>query len=274
MLPLSLYLILNFISDALDLITKCSYWRTYCVALEFPTGKIPDTSVYDNNDPYVYVRQTASEKPGVSYLIVGGEDHRVGFESHPAQIQEHLDNLVTWTKKFYPMVSTKPTYAWSGEIIESNDMMAYIGRDSTTGNKNLYVSTADSGNGLTHGVIASRILSDMIVGINNPWEEIYSPGRLPRPRTIPEVVKDNVAQISKYGRFIKTDVSDIEEIPKCQGAVMHAGLASLGKPVAVYKGEDGNVTTFSAICPHAHGVVAWNPLEKSWDCPGKLIPYS
>lgn len=48
---------------------------------------------------------------------------------------------------------------------------------------------------------------------------------------------------------------------------MHAGISKLKKPLAVYKDGEGNVTTFSAICPHMHGVVAWNATEKSWDCP-------
>jgi Rieske Fe-S protein len=40
-----------------------------------------------------------------------------------------------------------------------------------------------------------------------------------------------------------------------------------GKPLAVYKDENGNVKKFSAICPHLKGVVCWNHAEKSFDCP-------
>ena len=38
-------------------------------------------------------------------------------------------------------------------------------------------------------------------------------------------------------------------------------------PVAVYKDDNGNVKTFSALCPHLKGVVCWNQTEKSFDCP-------
>lgn len=37
--------------------------------------------------------------------------------------------------------------------------------------------------------------------------------------------------------------------------------------MAVYKDENGNVQTYSALCPHMKGVVCWNSAEKSWDCP-------
>ena len=37
--------------------------------------------------------------------------------------------------------------------------------------------------------------------------------------------------------------------------------------MAIYKDENGNVHTYSALCPHLHGVVCWNAVEKSFDCP-------
>jgi Rieske Fe-S protein len=39
------------------------------------------------------------------------------------------------------------------------------------------------------------------------------------------------------------------------------------KPLAVYKDEEGKVHKYSALCPHLHGVVCWNAVEKSFDCP-------
>lgn len=37
--------------------------------------------------------------------------------------------------------------------------------------------------------------------------------------------------------------------------------------MAVYKDDDGNVSKFSALCPHMKGVVCWNAAERSFDCP-------
>lgn len=39
------------------------------------------------------------------------------------------------------------------------------------------------------------------------------------------------------------------------------------RPIAVYKSEDGKVNKLNALCPHMKGVLCWNSLEKSWDCP-------
>jgi Rieske Fe-S protein len=37
--------------------------------------------------------------------------------------------------------------------------------------------------------------------------------------------------------------------------------------LAIYKDEEGNVSKYSALCPHLKGVVCWNAAEKSFDCP-------
>ena len=44
---------------------------------------------------------------------------------------------------------------------------------------------------------------------------------------------------------------------------MRSGLRQL----AVYRDENGNLHTSRARCPHLGGVVHWNRLEKTWDCP-------
>ena len=39
------------------------------------------------------------------------------------------------------------------------------------------------------------------------------------------------------------------------------------KKVAVYRDDQGAIHERSAYCPHLGCVVAWNPTEKTWDCP-------
>lgn len=42
-----------------------------------------------------------------------------------------------------------------------------------------YIATGDSGQGMTGGSIAGMVLHDLIMGVRNPWQDIYSPSRLP-----------------------------------------------------------------------------------------------
>ncbi|KAI4128407.1 MAG: hypothetical protein LQ347_004188 [Umbilicaria vellea] len=69
---------------------------------------------------------------------------------------------------------------------------------------------------------------------------------------------------SQYKRFLQSDIKDIEELPVGCGGVLNPKTS---KPIAVYKDESGGVHKFSALCPHLQGVVCWNNVEKSWDCP-------
>jgi glycine/D-amino acid oxidase-like deaminating enzyme len=67
-------------------------------------------------------------------------------------------------------------YSWSGQVLEPLDGLAFIGPNP--GNeKNVYIATGDSGNGMTHGTIAGIILYDLILGKNKEWAELYNPNR-------------------------------------------------------------------------------------------------
>ena len=51
------------------------------------------------------------------------------------------------------------------------------------------------------------------------------------------------------------------------------GLTPIPSPLgavevtAAFRDPDGDLHACHASCPHLHGVVRWNALEKSWDCP-------
>lgn len=39
-----------------------------------------------------------------------------------------------------------------------------------------------------------------------------------------------------------------------------------GESISVYN-DSGTIKKFSAVCRHAGCLVAWNPKDKTWDCP-------
>jgi Rieske Fe-S protein len=40
-----------------------------------------------------------------------------------------------------------------------------------------------------------------------------------------------------------------------------------GHACAAYRDEAGQVTLLSCVCPHLKCKVAWNGLDRTWDCP-------
>jgi Rieske Fe-S protein len=141
--------------------------------------------------------------------------------------------------------------------------MAFIGKNQ--GKKHTYIVTGDSGNGLTHGVLAGRLIADEITETPNRWADLYNPSRLASiAKSAGSMIAHDVQINAQYKRFAQSDIQDIEDLVPGEGGVLNP---KTGKPVAAYKDDQGKVHQFSALCPHMKGVVCWNSTEKSWDCP-------
>ena len=101
------------------------------------------------------------------------------------------------------------------------------------------------------------------MGVPNAWEGLYDPSRKSL-RSLPSMLMHDIEINVQYKDYLLPgDVHDIEDVPRCSGAVLRSGL----RKIAVYRDEDGQTHQFSAACPHLGGVVRWNAAEMSWDCP-------
>jgi glycine/D-amino acid oxidase-like deaminating enzyme/nitrite reductase/ring-hydroxylating ferredoxin subunit len=246
--------------------TKQHPYRTYVVAARVPKGSVVQALYWDMADPYHYVRlQEVAAGPrggqtNYDLLIVGGEDHKTGQEDDPGA---HLDCLEEWTRDRFAMVKDFE-YRWSGQVMEPSDSLGYAGRNPLDSD-NVFIITGDSGHGMTHGTLGPLIVTDLIRGRDNPWAQLYDPGRITLKReSAQEFIKENLNVALEYTDLLTGgDVSTPDEILRGEGAVLRRGLTK----VAVYKDDKGATHECSAICPHLGCVVHWNTLEKSWDCP-------
>ena len=81
----------------------------------------------------------------------------------------------------------------------------------------MYIHTADSGNGITHGAMAGLILGDLIAGRDNAWAKLYSPTRKPI-KAAGTYIKHAMEMGTRYRRWLKGgDVKDIEDIQAVHG---------------------------------------------------------
>jgi nitrite reductase/ring-hydroxylating ferredoxin subunit len=219
---------------------------------------VPDALYWDTLDPYHYIRVESSPNDIHDLLIVGGEDHKTGQESHP---ELRFRKLEDWTRARFPMM-TEVLYQWSGQVMEPIDGLAFLGRNPMD-KYNVYVITGDSGNGMTHCTIGAMMITDQIMNQTNAWSELYDASRI-SIRAIPEFIKENANVAAQYEDWLSAKPRpDYLDIAPNEGAVFRDGLGM----VAVYKDEVGNLEFMSAACPHLGGVVSWNGVEKSWDCP-------
>lgn len=158
-------------------------YRTYVIAAEMEKNSIPlalywDTGNQKSKDhvkPYHYVRIQQTENAKNDLLIVGGEDHKTGSPNDKNDFETKFKKLETWMRKIFS-VKGPVVYSWSGQVLEPLDGLAFIGPNPGN-DKNVYIATGDSGNGMTHGTIAGILLHDLILGKKNEWAELYNPNR-------------------------------------------------------------------------------------------------
>lgn len=242
----------------LSINAEMKYNRTYCIAIRVPKGTIEDCLIYDTEEPYKYVRFTSCDDRD-DYLVIGGCDHKVGQDDEDGRFQE----LEAWVRERFTQAGSVD-YRWTGHIFEPADYVAFIGPNQ--GKTLTYVVTGDSGNGLTHGVLASKIVADEIQGLDNPWAGLYNPSRVASmAKSLPTMLEHDLQIQTQYKRYLTPDIKDIEDLQVNSGGVMRN--KSTAKMMAVYKDDDRQVHRYSAVCPHMQGIVRWNKTEGSWDCP-------
>lgn len=198
----------------LAVITQLEFMRTYCIAARVPKGSVEDCLLYDNAEQYKYVRLTACDDKD-DYLIVGGCDHKVGQE----ETTPRFDELEKWTRERFPQATTVD-YRWSGQIFDPVDYMGLVGKNQ--GNQKIYIITGDSGDGLTNGVLAGRLIADEIDGVDNKWAKLYNPKRLGSMlKSLPSMISHDLQINAQYKRFLQTDIVDIEDLVPGSGGVLN-----------------------------------------------------
>jgi glycine/D-amino acid oxidase-like deaminating enzyme/nitrite reductase/ring-hydroxylating ferredoxin subunit len=245
------------ISNRLLLHGKLAAYRTYVVGVEMPVAD-PIGLFWDTAEPYHFIR--SQRIGGATYLIVGGEDHKVG---EAADTSEPFRRLEAYVRSRFGRVVAPTDYRWSGQIVVPADGLPYIGRNALS--SRVFVATGYGGNGMTGGTLAGMILADEVRGVANPWRELYDATRWKPLASAKAFLSENV----DYPKHLLTDrlpvpgPDALEQIASGEGMVLAVG----GERLAVYRNGNGELSALSPVCTHLGCLVHWNTTEKSWDCP-------
>lgn len=191
--------------------------RSYAVAIE--GAGVPEKldGMYYGID-----RGALSFRHAEGKLIVGGGSHRTGKNDKVGgycYLREQVN-------RYYP--EAEEDVYWAAQDCMPHDGIPFIGRFSIQ-HDNWYVATGFQKWGMTTAMVSAMIISDMIVGKENPYVHTFSPQRL--------LIR------AGYQNFFV----DVWE-----------SIVSLGKGIFIKKNQR---------CTHMGCALRWNEEEQSWDCP-------
>ncbi|MGB3240090.1 MAG: FAD-dependent oxidoreductase [Geitlerinemataceae cyanobacterium] len=228
---------------------------SYLVAAPIDDAKAPEGMFIGVGEGYRSIRTTPS--PEGTLLIVGGEGHKTGSVS---ETEEKYLKLATYVRDRF---GTEVKYRWSSHDMMSMDMLPYIGKLTPLSDA-VYVATGFSLWGMSNGTVSGMILSDLVLGNQNPWADVYDATRV-TPFLSQDSLKNNL-DVGKHwvGDRLKGSSADtLVTLASGEGKLVNVD----GDKIAAYRDDEGTLHTCSAVCPHLGCIVNWNSAEKSWDCP-------
>lgn len=179
----------------------------------------------------------SADEDGLSFrsagdiLLLGGNAHRTGKNRQGGA----YGSLKAAAYKYYPKAEV--LYQWSAQDCMPHDDLPFIGQYDF-GCKNWYVATGYKKWGMTTAMAAALLLTDLVTGVSNPCEKLFTPQRH-HLYAAPKLFAD-------VGESIK-------------------GLSrGLFAPKRACGDGEGEICT---RCTHLGCRLEWNADEKSWDCP-------
>ena len=213
--------------------------------------------MYINGEEPTISLRTA--KVGDEYLlIVVGFDHKTGANIDLKNSYKYLEEVA---KRICP--DGKIKYHWNTEDCITLDKIPYIGEFSNVW-ENSYVAAGFNKWGMTSSNIAARIITDMILGEKNEYEEVFKSTRVEPIKNIKEVtnmVKESVSSL--VVRKLEVPREEAKQIQEGEGRIVEVD----GQKIGVYKDFNGEIFKVNPVCKHLGCELSWNNLEKTWDCP-------
>ncbi len=162
----------------------------------------------------------------------------------------HKENITEAIKKFKNHFNYPIKYTWYNYDITSNDYLPIIGKIN---NENILIATAFNKWGMTNGILAAKIMTDIINKKENEYIKLFNPYRKTNIKKITNNIKYNLTNIKAY---IKS---------KKQPNIKY--IKENGIEYAIYIDEFNKQHKIINKCPHLKCKLIYNEFEKTWDCP-------
>ncbi len=237
---------------------KLTPQRSYAQAVRVP-GALP-AGMYLSADSPTRSLRTARHGDH-ELLVVGGNGHDVGRHRRPTS--ELVGDLTAWTVERFP--GAVVTHTWSAQDYQSPNGVPFIGEMPRSQGR-IHVATGYAKWGMTNAPMAALMITAHLLGQPRPdWARTLDT-RISKPTAAVEAVRHNAAVGA--AATLGWAAAELKPLPEADDLVESEGrVGTRGtRPQAVSR-VDGQTCRVSAVCTHLGGIVHWNDLERSWDCP-------
>jgi glycine/D-amino acid oxidase-like deaminating enzyme/nitrite reductase/ring-hydroxylating ferredoxin subunit len=234
---------------------------------EFVVAGVVDESL-DPGAMYVSTGPDTRSLRGAPYegkrlLIATGAPFTPGDVRAP----ERLAELTGWLTDRFPVEGVR--FTWAAQDNFSGDKVPFIG-PLHPGAKHAWVATGFGGWGMTNGVLAGLMMRDVLDGQTPAWARIYDPRRVHPTLEAKTLVSSGARAMAglagNAGARLKAKLDRARSTEALRPG--EAGLVSDGHGEwATYVDEEGGVHAVSPTCTHMGCLVAFNGVEKAWECP-------
>ncbi|AQQ54611.1 FAD-dependent oxidoreductase [Planococcus lenghuensis] len=229
--------------------------RSYSIAAE-TTGDYPGGMYVNAGQPARSLRCIHAD--GKKMVLAGGYGHPIG---HKQNTEENYSKLYEFTDQVFGIENVP--YRWSSQDPGTLDQIPYIGKYSTEMN-NVFVATGYRKWGMSSGVLAGRLLTDLISGEGSKYEEMFSPLR--------PISEPNMKQLTQTSFHAgKMFAEDKAEEPKGRFADLQTDEGKVVKyneqRAGAYRDRQGSLHVVDTTCTHMGCETHWNNSERTWDCP-------
>ena len=182
---------------------------------------------------------------------------------HSSNPSELITDLTEWTGRWFE--GAERTHVWSAQDYEAHGGVPFVGK-LPRGGGHLYLATGFSKWGMTNAVAAAMRISGEILNDEPAWARTLGT-RVSKPASAIRYFRANAAMgVAAAQGWLSAELHPLKDEERTPAEGAGVVRAERGEPVAIST-VDGRTCTLSAICTHLGGIVRFNDLEKSWDCP-------
>ncbi|WP_440895619.1 FAD-dependent oxidoreductase [Amphibacillus sp. Q70] len=229
--------------------------RSYVIAAK-PKKKYPGGSFISADKPIRSLRSVMIN--GEEMVLIGGESHKTG---QGIDTMKHYQALENFGQSILGLENI--SYRWSAQDLTTLDKVPYIGK-ITSGQDNILIATGYRKWGMSNGTAAALLLSDMVLGKKNRFQDLYAPARFyARPSLKNFFIQNaNVAEHLIKGKLQLSNINP-NTLTNDEGAI----ISVKGERKGAYRDMDGKLHIVDTTCTHVGCEVEWNSSERTWDCP-------